>query len=102
MFTLRLFTVPQISFLSAVPINTTSIRINWNTTAVSIVDSYTLVYTRTCDKVKSLLYIENIVTSIDIHNLPSGLEYTLSIQPENTLGQGAEMFISAFLNESCE
>ena len=102
MFTLRLFTVPQISLLNAEPINTTSIRINWNTTNISIVDSYTLVYTRTCDDVKSSLYIENTVTSIDIHNLPSGLEYTLSIQPENILGKGIEMFVSAMLNETCE
>ena len=102
MFTLQLFTVPQISYLSAEPINTTAIRINWNSTNISIVDNYTLVYTRTCDDVKSSLYIENTVTSIDIHNLASGLEYTLSIQPENILGKGIEMFVSAMLNETCE
>ena len=102
MFTLRLFTVPQISYLSAEPINTTSIRFNWNTTNISIVDSYTLVYTRTCDNVKSSLNIKNTVTSIDIHDLASGLKYTLSIQPENILGKGIEMFVSALLNETCE
>ena len=102
MFTLRLFTVPQISYVNAEPINTTSIRINWNTTNISIVDNYTLVYNRTCDDVKSSLYIENSLTSIDIHNLASGLEYTLSIQPENILGKGLEMYFSAMLNETCE
>ena len=59
-------------------------------------------HTRTCDKVKSSVYIENIVTSIDIHNLASGLEYTLSIQPENILGKGIEIFVSVMLNETCE
>ena len=102
MFTLRLFTVPQISFLSAEPINTTSIRINWNTTDISIVDSYTLVYAQTCDNVETSLYIENTVTSIEIHDLASGLEYTLSIQPENILGKGTEMFFIALLKETCE
>ena len=63
-------------------------------------------YNRTCDeeKVVSSLYIANTVTSLstDIHNLPSGLEYTLSIQPENILGKGKEMFVSVMLNETCE
>ena len=35
-------------------------------------------------------YIENSVTSIDIH------EYTLSIQPENILGQRIEMFVIGY------
>ena len=98
-----LFTVPQISYLTAEPINTTSITINWNTTAFSIVDSYTLTYTRICDGMKTSLDIEDSMqTSIDIHNLTSGLEYTLSIQPENILGKGTEMFVSTLLNETRE
>ena len=93
-------TVPQLSFLTAEPINATSITINWNTTAVSIVDSY-LTYTRICDGVETSLYIEDSVqTSNDIHNLASGLQYNVSIQPENILGKGTEMFVSASLNET--
>ena len=100
---ISLFTVPQISYLTAEPINTTSITINWNTTAFSIVDSYTLTYTRICDGMETSLDIEDSMqTSIDIHNLTSGLEYSLSIQPENILGKGTEMFASALLNETCE
>ena len=99
LFIPRLFTVP---LLNAQPINTTSIRINWNTTIASIIDSYTLVYTRTCDNVKYPLYIENTVKSIDIHDLISGLEYSLSIQPENILGKGTEMFVITLLKETCE
>ena len=100
---ISLFTVPQISYLSAEPINTTSITINWNTTAFSIVDSYTLTYTRICDGMETTLDIEDSMqTSIDIHNLTSGLEYSLSIQPENILGKGTEMFVSALLNETRE
>ena len=94
-------TVPQLSFLTAEPINATSITIYWNTTAVSIVDSYTLKYTRICDDVGTSLYIEDSVqTSNDIHNLASGLQYNVSIQPENILGKGTEMFVSASLNET--
>ena len=63
-------------------------------------------YNRTCDEVKviSSLDIANTVTSLstDIHNLPSGLEYTLSIQPENILGKGTEMFVIILLKETCE
>ena len=55
-------------------------------------------YSRTCDNVETSLYIENTVTSID--DLASGLEYTFSIQPENTLGKSIEMFVSAMLKES--
>ena len=97
-------TVPQLSFLTAEPINATSITINWNTTAVSIVDScYILTYTRICDSVETSLCIEDSVqTSIDIHNLVSGLQYNVSIQPENILGKGTEMFVSASLNETRE
>ena len=66
-------------------------------------DSYTLTYTRTCDDMETSLDIEDSMqTSIDIHNLTSGLEYTLSIQPENILGKGTEMFASALLNETRE
>ena len=98
-----LITVPQISFLTAEPINTTSITIKWNTTAVSIVDSYAFTYTRTCDGIETTLDIEDSMqTSIDIHNLASGLEYNVSIQPENLLGKGTEMSVSALLNETCE
>ena len=63
-------------------------------------------YNGTCDEVKviSSLYIVNTVTSLstDIHNLPSGLEYTLNIQPENILGKGIEKNVSVMLNETCE
>ena len=96
-------TVPQLSFLTAEPINATSIAINWNTTAVSIVDSYTLTYTRICDSVETSLYIEDSVqTNVDIHNLVSGLQYNVSIKPENILGKGTEMFVSTSLNETRE
>ena len=74
-----------------------------NTTAVSIVDSYILTYTRICDGVETSLYIEDSVqTSIDIHNLVSGLQYKVSIQPENILGKGTKMFVRASLNETRE
>ena len=98
-----LFTVPQISFLTAEPINATSITIKWNITAVSIVDSYAFTYTRTCDGIETTLDIEDSMqTSIDIHNLASGLEYIVSIQPENILGKGTEISVSALLNETRE
>ena len=45
---------------------------------------------------------DSLQTSIDIHNLTSGLEYNVSIRPENILGKGTEMFVSALLNETCE
>ena len=83
-------TVPHINLFNVQPLTPTSALVSWNTSN-SLVDTYTVSYTRLCDNIKGTLTIENGTSeSILIDSLYPGLQYSISITAANLLGRGME------------
>ena len=75
--------------------------IHWNALPTSIIDNYTVIYTRLCDNEKETITIEHGTSnSTTIYNLYPGLQYSISITPVNILGEGMEMTDTVTLNDS--
>ena len=93
--------VPELEYFSIYPINTSSIMIYWNALPNRIIDNYTVIYTRLCDKEKETITIEHGTSnSTTIYNLYPGLQYSINIIPVNILGEGMEMTDTVILNDS--
>ena len=64
--------------------------VSWDTSN-SLVDNYTVSYTRLCDNIKGTLFIGNGTSnSTVIDSLYPGLQYSISISAVNLLGEGME------------
>ena len=71
--------------------------VSWNTSN-SLVDNYTVSYTRLCDNIKGTLFIGNGTSnSTVIDSLYPGLQYSISITATNLLGKGLERNVSVTL-----
>ena len=83
-------TVPLITSLNVQPLTPTSVMVSWDTSN-SLVDNYTVSYTRLCDNVIWTLFIVNGTSnSTVIDSLYPGLQYSISITATNLLGKGME------------
>ena len=72
----------------------------WNTSN-SLVDNYTVSYTRLCDNNKGTLFIENgLSNSTVIDRLYPGFQYSISITAANLLGKGMERTVNVTLEGS--
>ena len=90
-------TVPLITSLNVQPLTPTSVMVSWDTSN-SLVDNYTVSYTRLCDNIKGTLFIENGTSnSTVIDSLYPGLQYSISITAANLLGKGMERNVSVTL-----
>ena len=64
--------------------------VSWDTSN-SLVDNYTVSYTRLCDNIKGTILIGNgSSNSTVIDSLSPGLQYSISITAANLLGRGIE------------
>ena len=71
--------------------------VSWDTSN-SLVDNYTISYTRLCDNIKRTLFIGNGTSnSTVIDSLYPGLQYSISITATNLLGKGMERSVSVTL-----
>ena len=84
-------TVPLITSLNVQTLTPTSVMVSWDSSN-SLVNNYTVSYTRLCDNIKGTLFIENgsSNTSTVINSLSPGLQYSISITATNLLGKGIE------------
>ena len=82
--------VPLITSLNVQPLTPTSAMVSWDTSN-SLVDNYTVSYTRLCDNIKGTILIGNgSSNSTVIDSLSPGLQYSISITATNLLGKGME------------
>ena len=83
-------TVPLITSLNVQPLTPISVMVSWDSSN-SLVDIYTVSYTRLCDNIKGILFIVNGTSnSTVIDSLYPGLQYSISISAANLLGKGME------------
>ena len=80
----------MVSSFNAQPLTPTSAMVSWDISN-SIVDNYTVSYTRLCDSFVKTFFIENSRSnSTNLTDLYSGLQYSISVIPVNILGKGIE------------
>ena len=78
----------MVSSFNAQPLTPTSAMVSWDISN-SIIDNYTVSYTRLCDSFVKTFFIENGGSnSTDLTDLYSGLQYSISVIPVNILGEG--------------
>ena len=83
-------TVPLITSLNVQPLTPTSVIVSWDSSN-SLVDNYTISYTRLCENTKRTLFIKNgLSNSTVINSFYPGLQYSISITAANLLGEGIE------------
>ena len=83
-------TVPLITSLNVQPLTPTSVIVSWDSSN-SLVDNYTVSYTRLCDNIKGTVLIGNGTSSSTvIDSLYPGFQYSISITATNLLGKGIE------------
>ena len=80
-------TVPLITSLNVKPLTPTSVMVSWDSSN-SLVDNYTVSYTRLCDNIKGTVIVGNGTSnSTVIDSLYPGLQYSISITAANLLGR---------------
>lgn len=82
------YIVPIISNLILVSLNSTSMKISWEFANSSITDNITLLYTRLCDGLETVLFIDGGTQDIIINDVFPGLLYNIRLTPYNILGVG--------------
>ena len=93
-------TVPLITLLNVQPLTPTSVMVSWDSSNSlnSLVDNYTVSYTRLCDNNKgTVLIVNGTSNSTVIDSLSPGLQYSISITAANLLGKGMERNVSVTL-----
>ena len=94
-------TVPSLAAVTAQTLTSRSVMVSWKVSNYSIIDNFTVSYTRLCDNIKGTVLIENgISESILIDSLYPGLQYSISITAANLLGKGMEGTVTVTLEES--
>lgn len=84
---------------SLLPINSTSVRASW-TAINSLIDNYTVTYTDiSCDQVVNtpIIIEDSSLTTLTIHDLLPGQEYSVTIMAANDIGHGLITTANAIL-----